>query len=393
MKKHFTLPIITLSVILFVGLGLAVGYWHAYAQGDKSDIPSYIVSKGTLSQYINATGEAGARRIVSVGSRVSGQITKLHVELGQTVKQGDPIADIDSTNQQNDLNTSKAKLASCEAKLAATQQAYTIAETRYTREKGLRKKDATSQENLEEAQNNLAQAKANLQDAQSQLDQARIAVSVAETNLGYTHIVAPMDGMLVSVLVKEGQTLNAGMNTPELVQVANVDEMEIRLQISEGDITLVSPGMPVQYSILSEPGIERSATLTSIDPGLTTLSNGEYTGATNTDKAVYYYGNLIVDNKDQTLRIGMTIQSRILTGYTENALLVPLLAVQTIGQEKRVTVLLPSGKQETRTVSIGLADSVNAEVLSGLAEGEVVLMPSLTTSSSTQSGMMPPPRM
>ncbi len=387
MKKNILLP-----ATILLGICLAVGYWQPAALANKNENPVYTVSKGSINQYINATGEAGARTIVSVGSRVSGQITKLYVALGQQVKAGDRVADIDSTNQQNELNTSKAKLASSEAKLAAMQQAYTIAETRYTREKGLRKKDATSQEKLEEAQNTLAQAKANLQDAQSQMEQARIAVSNAETNLGYTRILSPMDGMVVAVPVKEGQTLNAGMSTPVLVQIANVEEMEIRLQISEGDITRVRPGMPVQYSILSEPGKERTASLSSIDPGLTTLSNGEYTGATNTDKAVYYYGNLIVDNKDQTLRIGMTIQSRILTGHTENTLLIPLLAVQTIGQEKYVTVLA-GGKQETRPVILGLTDNVNAEVLSGLTEGETVQIPSVgAPASSASSQQMGPPR-
>lgn len=95
-----------------------------------------------------------------------------------------------------------------------------------------------------------------------------------EVNLGYTRITAPLDGTIVSVPVDEGQTVNANQTTPTIVQIADLDKMEIKIEISEGDITAVKPGMPITYTILSNPETEYNATLTSIDPGLTTLTDG-----------------------------------------------------------------------------------------------------------------------
>ena len=101
---------------------------------------------------------------------------------------------------------------------------------------------------------------------ESQIRQARIAVNTDEVNLGYTRITAPLDGTIVSVPVDEDQTVNANQTTPTIVQIADLDKMEIKIEISEGDITAVKPGMPITYTILSNPETEYKATLTSIDP-------------------------------------------------------------------------------------------------------------------------------
>lgn len=117
---------------------------------------------------------------------------------------------------------------------------------------------------------------------ESQIRQARIAVNTDEVNLGYTRITAPLDGTIVSVPVDEGQTVNANQTTPTIVQIADLDKMEIKIEISEGDITAVKPGMPITYTILFQPETEYKATLTSIDPGLTTLTDGSYKTTSST---------------------------------------------------------------------------------------------------------------
>ena len=146
----------------------------------------------------------------------------------------------------------------------------------------LKKRDAASKESLEDAENAYALAKAEVTELESQIRQARIAVNTDEVNLGYTRITAPLDGTIVSVPVDEGQTVNANQTTPTIVQIADLDKMEIKIEISEGDITAVKPGMPITYTILSNPETEYKATLTSIDPGLTMLTDGSYKTTSST---------------------------------------------------------------------------------------------------------------
>lgn len=154
--------------------------------------------------------------MVSVGAQVSGQIEKLAVQLGQEVKKGDLIADIDSTTQRNDLEINKAKLNTYEAQLVSREIALKVAESQYEREKKLKTRDAASDESLENAENTLAAARASVDETKSLISQTQISVNTAETNLGYTRILAPMDGTVVSVPVEEGQTVNANQTTPTI---------------------------------------------------------------------------------------------------------------------------------------------------------------------------------
>ena len=251
-------------------------------QGDGMAYLTEPVTIGNITRTVNATGEVGAVQLVSVGAQVGGQIKKLHVVLGQDVKKGDLIAEIDSVPQLNQLETDKARLQSYESQLAAKKVALKIAKTKYDREMQLKKRDAASKESLEDAENAYALAKAEVTELESQIRQARIAVNTDEVNLGYTRITAPLDGTIVSVPVDEGQTVNANQTTPTIVQIADLDKMEIKIEISEGDITAVKPGMPITYTILSNPETEYKATLTSIDPGLTTLTDGSYKTTSST---------------------------------------------------------------------------------------------------------------
>ena len=315
---------------------------------------------------------------------------KLHVVLGQDVKKGDLIAEIDSVPQLNQLETDKARLQSYESQLAAKKVALKIAKTKYDREMQLKKRDAASKESLEDAENAYALAKAEVTELESQIRQARIAVNTDEVNLGYTRITAPLDGTIVSVPVDEGQTVNANQTTPTIVQIADLDKMEIKIEISEGDITAVKPGMPITYTILSNPETEYKATLTSIDPGLTTLTDGSYkttsstgssassSSSSSSNNAVYYYGKALIDNKEGPLRIGMTTQNVITVADVKDALLVPVIAVQSRNGKKFVRVLGPGDKPERREVTTGIADGIHIQILSGLKEGDAVITAQVT---------------
>ncbi len=370
---------IPLATVVLLGIVLLTVWWTR--RGNDVTYMTEKVRTGNISQVVEATGEVAAVNLVNVGAQVSGQIKKLYVVLGQEVKQGQMIAEIDSQTQENTLNTDRAKLDNYKAQLEARKIVLNVSKRQYDRELVLIKTDSTSQQNLENARDAYATARANVNEMESLIRQTQIAINTDETNLGYTKIRAPLDGTIVSVPVEEGQTVNANQTTPTIVQIANLNDMEIDIEISEGDITKVKPGMAVDYTILSEPNRVFHATLDSIDPGLTTLTDGSYdksssgssSGSSSTNAAVYYYGRAYVNNTEGKLRIGMLTQNTIQVSSAENVLVVPNITISTQKGKHVVRVLTGKNQVEQREVETGISDGVYTEIKSGLSEGEQVI--------------------
>lgn len=367
---------VSAGIVLIIVL---LSIWFA----TRDDDVTYMTEKvrtGNISQVVEATGEVAAVNLVSVGAQVSGQIKKLYVVLGQEVKQGQMIAEIDSQTQENTLNTDKAKLNNYKAQLEARKIVLNISRKQYERELVLIKTNSTSQQNLENARDTYATARANVNEMESLIRQTQIAINTDETNLGYTKIRAPLDGTIVSVPVEEGQTVNANQTTPTIVQIANLNDMEIDIEISEGDITKVKPGMDVDYTILSEPNTIFHAKLDSIDPGLTTLTDGSYdksgsssSSSSSSTAAVYYYGRAYVNNPERKLRIGMMTQNTIHISSAKNVLIVPSITITSRQGKHFVRILTDKNKVERRDVETGISDGVFTEIRSGLSEGEQVI--------------------
>jgi len=342
------------------------------------------VTSGSITRVVSATGEIGAVQLVTVGAQVSGQIKKLHVIVGQDVKKGDLLAELDSVKQVNQLETDRALLEAYQAQLEAKNISLRMAQSQYERAKNLLSKDAASEESLENLEDAYALAKAEIKELKSSIRQTELALSTDELDVGYTRITAPLDGVVVSVPVDEGQTVNSAQTTPTIVQIADLNSMEIKVEISEGDITAVKAGLPISYTILSEPDEVRQAVLTSIDPGLTTLTDGSYNTSSSgsgsssssgsSSEAVYYYGKAIIDNSDGRLRIGMTAQIEIAVASAENTLTAPLMSVtSSTDGKKTVRVLTDNGTVHTREVTPGINDGIRVQILRGLDPGEKVI--------------------
>lgn len=352
----------------------------------KDEPVSYItepVIRKNIEKSVNATGEVKAIELVTVGAQTSGKIEYLPVKVGQRIQKGDLIAQIDSTTQENDVNSTKAKLTSLKAQLNAAEISAKIAEKQFIREQRLLKKNAASQEDFENAKDAFEAAKAKVTELKASIAETALALNTAETNLGYTKITAPLDGVVVSVPVKTGQTVNAAMNTPTIVQIADLSQMEILIEISEGDIGKVQTEAKVTYTVLSAPETVYETTLKSIDPGLTLLTNGEYTEVVGSDEAIYYYGRLVVDNPDGALRIGMTTQNVIYVAQADNVLTVPVLAVKKDGAQSYVNVLTPTGIQRHAVIT-GLSDGVDIEIKSGVSDHDTVVIAQMSESEVTK---------
>ena len=368
---------------------LAVVAWGAWTYFKPKDTVTYIteeVKRGNIKQTVSATGEIASSHLVEVGAQASGQIKKLYVKLGQKIKKGDLIAEIDSRTQVNTLNTNRAKLETYQAQLASAQIALGTAEKKYAREKALWAKDATSKEELEDAQDALASAKATISELKSSIKQTQISINTAETDLGYTRITAPMDGTVVAIPVEEGQTVNANQSTPTIIQLADLETMLNKMQIAEGDATKVKAGQKVKFTILSEPDQPIEAVLDTIDPGLTTMSQGSYSTSTDTtENAIYYYARALVPNEQGKLAIGMTTQNTIEINSADNVLIIPSTAIKKQGGKSVVRVQGADGQAKDQEITVGLKDSMHTEVKSGLKAGDKVVLSEMSAAEKANS--------
>ena len=382
------------ALVILTGLG-----WYGYQKMQPKNEATFIteeVKRGKIAQTVSATGEIAATNLVDVGAQVSGQIKKMHVKIGDVVKEGDLIAEIDNVTQVNEVNTRKAQLQTYQAQLESAQVALKIAQRKYSRYKSLASADAVSKEEFEATEDSLATNRAKIKELQSSIRQTQIAINTAEKDLGYTRITAPSAGTVVSLVVEQGQTINASQTSPTVVQIADLTSMTNKMQIAEGDATKVKAGQTVNFTILSEPDTPISAKLDSIDPGLTTMSQGSYSKSTDTtSNAIYYYARATVPNPDGKLAIGMTTQNTVEIASVDNVLMVPTVAIKTKDGKKFVRVLGTNNQAVDREIQTGLKDSMNTEVKSGLNEGEKVVMSEMGAAEKAEAverEMAGPPR-
>ena len=386
MKKRF---------FILLGLLIAAGAAYYFFSSNSKQETTYLtesVTRGNVEKTVVASGSVESVNEVDVGAQASGKITKLYVKLGQEIKKGEMIADIDSTTQINTLNTKKAALVSYQAQLKAKKTAYDVALSSYNRLSKLYMQKATSLDSVNTAKSTLDNAKAEMEAVEANIKQAEIEVNTAETNVGYTKITAPMDGTVISVPVSEGQTVNANQTTPTIVTIADLSKMKIKPEISEGDITKVKAGQEVSFTILSDSQTVYHSVIDSVDPANTTTSDSSSTSSlssssSSTTSAIYYYANVLIDNPDRTLRIGMTTENNIKIANAKNVLFVSNMAIQKRDGKSFVNVLNDKNQPEPREVEIGVQNDFKTEIKSGLNEGEKVIVSQVA--NGEQVGSMP----
>jgi macrolide-specific efflux system membrane fusion protein len=374
--------LIALSCLLALGGG-AFFLWHK-----PEIIPHYVteaVDRGDIENTVLANGTLQAAKQVSVGAQVSGQIQSLSVALGDEVSQGDLNAQIDSLAQQNSLKETLASLKSINAQYRAKQAQIRQAKLEFTRQQQMLADRASSRADYEVAEANLTVHQAELEQLEAQKQQAEINVDSAKLDLSYTKITAPMAGTVVYSAVEVGQTVNANQTTPTIVEMALLDTMTVKAQISEADIINVHPGQAVYFTILGKPEKPYRGVLRAIEPGPTSMGTEESSASASDTDAIYYHGLFDVENPDRTLRIGMTAQISIVLARAENVLLVPsqILKVKAgakkaLGNVQYQVPVLVDNQLRYVDVSVGINNKINAEITAGLQEGDrvVIGMPS-----------------
>ena len=362
----------TSKLALIAAAFAAVGgiVWYMWGSGDTVVYRTTEVQRGRIEVTVLAAGAIEAKQLVSVGARVSGQVEKLAVTLGQDVKAGDIIAQIDAQEQENDLLKAKAALAQIAAQITAKSSGLRKAEAALARQTQLSASELVSKEALENAAAEVDVLKADLAALAAQKASAEVTVAQSQLALERATVTAPISGTVVAIVVEEGQTVSAAQNAPTIVKIANLDTMIVKAEISEADVVRVRAGQAASFTILGEPQARFDAVVRDIEPAPSELAEGDTISA---DKAIYYNGLLEVANKDRTLRIGMTAQVSIVLEAVDDALSVPVGAV-TDGPDGPSLQVMVGETAQTRAVETGLSDKVQVQIIKGLSEGDQVII-------------------
>jgi len=382
---------VSLKFLFFLLVLGAGGFWYwqrSHKPVDDNGGIKYItapVAKGDIAHTVLASGSLQPLKSVKVGAQVSGEISALYVQIGDQLKQGDPVAEIDASTQQNTRDSAAASLASSKAALSSAQAKLREAQQNFNRQQSLVKKGAAAQETLDAAQATLKAAQSSVEQAKADIRRNQLELDNAGLRLGYTNVTAPMDGVVISVAVEKGQTVNAVQDSPTLATIAQTKTMTVEAEIAEADVGELKPGMNAYFTLLGSDKTRYEGKLKSIDPApLATSKNTTTATAGSSDTAVYYYGKMDVPNPDGKLRIGMTANMVIAVEEAKGVLTIPMTALQTNAQGEDEVQVMIDGKPQPRVVKLGINDGVNTEIKEGLKEGEEVVI-----SSGSGEGSIP----
>jgi len=389
-KKNIIIGII---VILVVTAGMAAA--KKFFSPPKISYITAQVTRMDLVESVLATGILKAFKTVAVGAQVNGQLKTLHVALGDKVKKGELLAEIDPVLPLNTLRDAEAQVENLRAQKRSKQSLLKQYELAYQRQSQMYAKDAGSRADLEIAQAQLESTRYDIGALEAQIKKAIIAVDTAKANLGYTRIHAPIDGTVISIDTEEGQTVVSNQTATTILTLATLDTMTVKAKISEADVTRVKPGLPTYFTLLGDSDTRYYGKLRAIEPGPVS-NNTSTTGTTSTgssSSAIYYYGLFEVPNPDYKLKVSMTTQVAVVLNQAKQALCIPVSALGEKQRDGKSTVRVLAGEQEeTRTIRTGISNNVQIQVLDGLREGEKVIIGDSTTLPKTDSSKMPPPQ-
>ncbi|RUO33427.1 efflux RND transporter periplasmic adaptor subunit [Aliidiomarina sanyensis] len=350
-------------VLLIVVAGVT---WWLWPKDDGQ--PRFNTSKAevrNLEVVVTATGRLQPLDFVDVGAQVSGQLERIHVQIGDEVEEGQLLAEIDATVLEARLDATRAQLLFQKGQLREREANRDLAEINLNRQQRLLADRATSEELVQSAEATARAENARIDQVQAQIEQTQSSLRAEEANLNYTRIFAPMSGTVVSMPARRGQTLNAAQTTPTIMTIANLSKMRVEAQVSEADISRLSNGMPVYFTTLGNRGQRWYSELELIEPTPQIENN-----------VVLYNALFNVPNPEGRLLPQMTTQVFFVVESADDVLSVPFAAVRPSGRgQGTVEVLRANGQTETVTVRTGITDRVYMEIRDGLQVGDEVVIP------------------
>lgn len=383
-KRRAVFALLGALMIVLVVAGFLL--WQAL---NRTEVPQVTeeVSRGDIEKTVLATGILKPSVQVNVGAQVNGQLKKLYVRAGDKVMKGQLLAEIDPTLQQSELRKSEAELDSAVAQKQASLFTLKQYQLELKRQRQMDREGSGIRSTLEQAQakvdTQLAQVKVN----EAQIVQAQMSLETAKANLGYTRILAPVDGQVLGIVTKEGQTVVSSQTAPTILVLANVDTMTVQTRISETDILKVHAGQPLWFYVVADPKHRYESVMGTLQdaPNDALQDDTASTTTSQQQSAVYYNGVFSVPNHDHVLRTSMTAQVFIVTEQAKNVLRLPVVALGEPQGKDQYQVQVVNGKNvEQRLIRVGINDRQFAEVKEGLKEGERVV--SLQGSSGAVNG-------
>lgn len=362
---------------LFVGAVLLATVYFLFGQtGTVSGTPMlFSATRGDVENIVTAIGTLQPFNTVDVGAQVSGQLKTLHVKIGDQVRAGDLVAEIDSTVAAAKVDADTAQLQNLQAQLLDKQASLVLTTAQAGRQTRLNALNATSQDIYDSALAAQRSSEAQVKAVQAQIDQAHSTLKADQATLGYAKIYAPMTGTVTAIPAKQGQTLNANQQAPTILTISDLASMTVYTQVSEADVSKLHIGMDVYFTTLGNSNRRFIGKLRQILPTPTTVNN-----------VVLYTALFDVTNAGGQLMSQMTAQVFFVLGAAHGVVTVPVAALKyaaaathaarssaTPRRNATVVVVPPSGVNETRNVVVGVANRVDAEIVSGLSVGEVVI--------------------
>jgi macrolide-specific efflux system membrane fusion protein len=385
-RKHRRLLIIAGAVLC-----TSIAAWLWLRPAPPPPLQLAPVVRGNIEQVVEATGTLKPSRLVSVGAQVSGRIETLHVKLGDKVKAGDPIADIDSRTQRNALLSAQAAQRTARANRDALATDLRQYELTLQRQQQLVASQLVARADFDAAKAKVDATREQITALDGEIVQRQTDVDIAQTNLEYTRITAPTDGTVLAVVARQGQTVNAVQSAPTIVMLGNQDVMTVYAEISEADVVHTTVGQEAFFTILGDAGRRYSSTLRDIAPAPESITNEDtsslaspaLSGGSRT--AMYYNGQFDVDNTDGRLRSYMTAQVRIVLGRAHNVLTIPSAALGARAGDGSYTVQVrgADGRAVARRITIGLDDQIQVEVRGGLKESDQVVLTQASDEAAT----------
>jgi len=363
--------IVVFVILLFIFKG----------NGNQPGYRTEPVTKGDIQATVTATGTVNAVTTVLVGTQVSGTIKNLYVDFNSPVKKGQIIAQIDAAAFEAQAQQARANLLSAQANLEKANATLVDAKRTWDRNKELFSKNLIARSDLDTADTNYETAKAQVSASKAQVGQTRAALDLAETNLKYTRIVSPVDGVVISRNVDVGQTVAASFQTPTLFTIArDLTKMQINTNVAESDIGVVKVGQDVEFTVDAYPDIAFKGKVWQIRRAPITIQN-----------VVTYDVVIQVHNRDLKLMPGMTANVSVIITTKQDVLRIPNAALRfrlpekspgkgpAAAEKKGAGVwVLEKGKPKRISITPGISDGNHTEVASGdLQEGQEIIVESL----------------
>lgn len=376
MRKYLIYGIALLAIF-------GIGYKMLNRSAGGTVYKTQKIENGDIMESITASGTINPLSTVSVGSQASGRIAEIYVDYNSVVKKGQLLALIDQENAKATVQQREAALEIAKAQVDVEENNIKYYKKALNRISKLNASKYSTEKDLEAAERDYDNAVAQLALEQAQVKQAQASLNSAQTELSYTEIKAPVDGIVISKAVEVGQTVAASFETPELFSVAeDLTKMQIEASVVEADIAKVKEGQKVRFTVDSYADDYFYGTVTQVRNEATTTSN-----------VVTYTVVIGIDNTDMKLKPGMTANVEIITAEEKDVMLVPNQALRfyiddsdTAKRYKdRGVWIIKNGHPERVTVKIGVSDDDNTQILeSTLKIGDEVIVSKELSAADTQ---------